>query len=191
MVPMRKGPLAGLFSCSATAPLGAVPALTFVAGSSRPSGAVSSGTAVAAGSARPAFRSARRGCADGAAAGRNHPAEGSVPRHRRCIPSRRFPRGCGRRAGSWPAASLPELPDTIPRCVLNSGSTSKITPRNGSRRCFTTSPIENLAVLTFFIVQPHHFPCSSAWMRSVRGPFSLCGRAGEMRSRCPDTCPRA
>src|SRR5919106_4965691 len=30
--------------------------------------------------------------------------------------------------------------------LLNSGSTSKITPRNGNRRCFTTWPIRNLAI---------------------------------------------
>src|SRR3546814_5634447 len=36
--------------------------------------------------------------------------------------------------------------------LLNSGSTSKITPLNGNRRCFTTCPIGNRAcLLTLFI----------------------------------------
>src|SRR3546814_8376073 len=36
--------------------------------------------------------------------------------------------------------------------LFNSGSTSKITPRNGNRRCFTTCPIGNRAcLLTLFI----------------------------------------
>ena len=87
--------------------------------------------------------------ADGGSACRRCRAASSARRHRRRIRSPRFRRTDDRTAG--PCADARRRGSTCHHSsvLLNTGSMSNTTPRNGNRRCLTTWPIWNLACVVF------------------------------------------
>ena len=111
----------------------------------RAANAISSASRCAACSRRCHRARTPRAPADGGPVCPTCRATGSAPRHRRRIRFRRSRRTDDRTAGLLLGRTFSGIDSHHSSVLLNTGSMSKMTPRNGNTRCFTTSPILNRA----------------------------------------------